>query len=146
MEDFLSIKNLEDLWKKQIDYHINSNDEQDVIEFISKQLIEDSTNYIQYTIYKIINSEFIKKPKANLHQRLLIKQQIKQNLNKNIEVVAKNIAKQIYQKYNNNKPIYNDIPILEIVDNDNYMVINNMDIDIESDIESETELLLSDFK
>jgi hypothetical protein len=140
MEDFLSIKNLEDLWKKPLEkYHISSDDEQDIIELISKQLIEDNSNLIQYTIYKIINSELLKKPKASLHQHLLIKQQIINNFNKNIEIYAKNTAKKIYEQYNN------EIPVLTIVDNNNYMLID-YNMEIESDIESETELLLSDFK
>jgi hypothetical protein len=92
--DKYSFEDLNSVWMKQVKRNHISPDEEIEIQIISNILISEFSDVIHNVTNKIIRNEFKKRPKANLHQKLLIKRQVINNVSENIINITINMAKQ----------------------------------------------------
>ncbi len=88
-----SFENINSVWMKPIKRtDINPEDITDV-NTISMILINEFSDIIHNVTNRIIYQELCKRPKANLHQQLLIKRQVINNVSENITSITINMAK-----------------------------------------------------
>ena len=95
MNTFL-FDDLNSVWMKPIEkYYIKPEEESD-INIISSILIDEFTSAICNVANRIIYKELCKRPKASLHQQLLIKLQVINNVSENMKNISINMAKDRY--------------------------------------------------
>jgi hypothetical protein len=93
MEKFF-FEDMNSVWMKPVKrVQINPEEVEDV-NTISMILINEFSQNIHYLTNRIIYKELFKRPKASLHQQLLIKRQIINNVCDNITSITINMAKE----------------------------------------------------
>ena len=92
--DDISFADLNSVWMKPIKRVYISPEEVTDVNTISMILINEFSNNIHNVINKIIYNELIKRPKASLHQQLLIRRQVINNVYENITNITINMAKE----------------------------------------------------
>jgi hypothetical protein len=85
-----------EMWTKPIEQHHISPDIEDTIKSMALQTMNDNFIVISNITNRIINNEFKKHSPENLRKRLLIKNQIINNLTENIKTLTINMAKEKY--------------------------------------------------
>jgi hypothetical protein len=128
-----SFDDLNSVWMKPISkYYIKPEEEAD-IHALSSILLDEITSNIHNVANKIIYKELHKRPKASLHQQLLIKRQVISNVYENITNISINIAKDKYDLNNLLNTKYPNEPELIIVDKDEPELIIKDQTDINCD-------------
>jgi hypothetical protein len=100
-----------EMWTKPIIKHHISPDIEETIELMASQTIYEHRVALSNIKNRIIQHEYRKHPVENLRKRLLIKNQIVNNLTENIKTLTINIAKEKYDmeqyKYYEHQDIIN---------------------------------------
>ncbi len=97
MEVLFNISNITDVCTKSIKRMLtNSVDEETFINSIANELLMDHKYEIKSIIFKMINKEIYKRENMDLRKKLLITNQLYNNLVDNINNIFFNIAKEYY--------------------------------------------------
>jgi hypothetical protein len=120
--DMYSFEDINSVWMKPIKKSHISPEEEGEINLISMILISEFQDTINNVTNRIIHKELSKRPKASLRQKLLIKQQVINNVSENITNITINMAKKKYD-------IIRTEPELKIVEQVE-MNCDNFDLDI----------------
>jgi hypothetical protein len=125
-----SFDDLNSFWMKPIKKHYIKPEEEADINIISSILLDEITSNIHNIAKRIIYKELYKRPKASLHQQLLIKCQVISNVIENITNISINIAKDRYDLNNLLNTKYPNEPEL-IVTGQTDINCDNYDINLD---------------
>jgi hypothetical protein len=97
METILSMSNDNDLWTKSIQRILtNSFDEEIFVNAMAHDLLLNYKQEILNVACKLVNQEISKRKNIDLRMKLLIRNQIYNNLTENITNIVLNMAKEYY--------------------------------------------------
>ncbi len=125
--DKFFFEDINHVWMKQIKRTPINPDEVADVNTISMILINEFSSNIHNVTNRIIYKELTKRPKASLHQQLLIKRQIINNVSENIISITINMAKEKLDiiKTEAETPIVEQILEPVLMSCDNFDIIMN---------------------
>jgi hypothetical protein len=109
--DIPNINDIKSIWMAPIELVPILPEEMEYIKSISDFLLNEHLPRIVSIVDKILMTEYNKRPNISLHNKLLIRNQVIYNINRNIKSYTMNLAKEMYdvQIASANEEIYIDV-------------------------------------